>query len=187
MDIERTIETQRLRLLRLVAGLVVLAGFLSVGPVSRVFSVSICGFIGSILSRAEAAVRYLLIAQAYAMIERGGIALDRSHFSETLAHAVPVDETDMSPFECRRRLKALHSVLMDLPRHALRLIRRIERRMGLMACSDRLSPREDARLAAPLRDRRPAPRRIERPPDKTLSAFAVFRPSPEFRAGGKGG
>jgi len=131
VDIERALETQRLRLLRMVAGLVVLVGFLSAHPVSRGFSIWTCRFVGSILSRAEAAARYLVIAQA-------------------------------------RMLKALRAILMDLPRHALRLLRRIEKQSRVD--THQPSPYPDTRLSTSCHDWRLAGNRIDRPPDHSHPA-----------------
>lgn len=163
---ERAIETQRLRLLRIVAGLVAAVGVLSVGPVSRGFSVWACGFVGSILSRAEAAARYLVIAQARQIAARNGFDGDYSRFSVAFIPAFPACETDVSLCDIRQRLRAVQAVLMDVPRHALRLLRRIEKRMRRAAGADRPVPRPDAGLSASLRDWRLAENRIERPPDQ---------------------
>ena len=166
MDLERTLETQRLRLLRLVAGLVVLVGVLSVGPVSRVFSVLICRYVGSVLSRAEEAARYLVIAHAYRVVARSGFDVDRSLISESLDRAVSADCADVSLPACRRRLKVLRAVLADLPRHALRLLCRIEKQNRRTMRVDHSSPCPNARLSASLCQWRLAGNRIERPPDK---------------------
>lgn len=163
MDIERALETQRLRLLRMVAGLVVLVGFLSAHPVSRGFSIWTCRFVGSILSRAEAAARYLVIAQARMMDARNGIDVS---FSESLA--LVTDDADVSPTEYQRRLKALRAILMDLPRHALRLLRRIEKQSRVD--THQPSPYPDTRLSTSCHDWRLAGNRIDRPPDHSHPA-----------------
>ena len=164
MDIERALETQRLRLLRVIAGLVVLLGFLSVGPVSRGFSVWVCGFVGPVLARAEAAARYLVIAHAYRMAGRSGFDLDRRQISESFAGAFVTDDPDVSLLECQRRLKALRAVLMDLPLHALRLLRRIEKQRRRAMRADQASPDMDADISESLCQWRLAGNRIERPP-----------------------
>ncbi len=168
MDFERAIETQRLKLLRLVAGLVVLVGVLSLGPISRGFSISVCGFLGAMLSRAETAAQYLVIAQARLMDSRSGPAIGQSRLSESLAHAFPAEEKDVSLSDCRERLKALLAVLTHLPRHAARLIRRIEKQMRGIIPPRRLSPRLEKHPSPALRDRQLSGPRIERPPDKSL-------------------
>ena len=163
---ERTIETQRLRLLRLVAGLFVVVGFLSVGPVSRSFSLWARGFIGPILSRAEAAVGYLVIAQARRMAARTGDTADRSRFSVSVAPEFASCERDFSLWDARGRLKVLQAVLTDLPRYALRLLRRIEKQRARGAGASRSVPRPGAHFSALLCDGLLARNRIERPPDK---------------------
>ncbi len=174
MDFERAIETQRLKLLRVVAGLVVLVGVLSLGPVSRGFSVSICSFVGAMLSRAETAARYLVIAQARLLAVRGGMAVEQIQFSEFLARAFVADETGISLPDCRERLKALLAVLMNLPRHAARLIRRIEKQMRGMARTSQLLPRFDQGQPVARRFWTVLTTRIERPPDKSLPASLSF-------------
>jgi len=164
VDFERTMETQRLRLLRLVAGLIVWLGFLSVGPVSRGFSEWACGFVGSVLSRAETAARYLVIAQAHQMAARIGFDGDRRQISESFAGAFVTDDPDVSLLECQRRLKALRAVLMDLPLHALRLLRRIEKQRRRAMRADQASPDMDADISESLCQWRLAGNRIERPP-----------------------
>ncbi len=168
MNFERAIESQRLKLLRLVAGLVVLVGVLSLGPISRGFSISACGFLRAMLSCAETAAQYLVIAQARLMEARSGSAINQSQFSEALAHAFVADEKDVSLSECRERLKALLAVLTNLPRHAARLIRRIEKQLRGVISLCQLSPRLEKHPSPALRDRQLARPRIERPPDKGL-------------------
>ena len=187
MDYERAIETQRLKLLRIVAGLDVLVGFLSLGPVSRGFSISVCGFVGAMLSRAETAARYLVIAQARSMEFRGGMITDRNRFSDSLAHGFFADEADVSLSDCRQRLQALCAVLTNLPCHAARLIRRIEKQMRGVTHACQLSYRFDTRQCPVLHDWRLARTRIERPPDKGLARIVVIHgPLPDCRAGGEG-
>ena len=70
------------------------------------------------LSRADLAARCLVIAQARMIAIRKGSDLDFSRFSDDLTRAPGSPEADLSPSDCRARLKALRAVLMDLPRHA---------------------------------------------------------------------
>lgn len=169
MDFEQALETQRHRLLRIIAGLVVLLGFLSAAPISRNFSVWVCGFVGSVLARAELAARYLVIAQAYRMAARSGFKGDRDQIRASLNHAVKHDEADMSPSACRRRIKVLRAMLMDLPRQAHRLLRRVEKQCRRKGRKDRSAPRPDTTPSGSLHETRRAKTRIERPP-RVLSA-----------------
>ncbi len=178
MDFERALETQRLKLLRLVAGLVVLVGVLSLGPISRGFSITVCRFVGAMLSRAETAAQYLVIAQARLMDSRSGMAIGQSQFSESLARAFPAEEKDVSLSDCRERLKALLAVLTHLPRHAARLIRRIEKQMRDSARTYPLSPHSDECLSGVLDGLRLVGPRIERPPDKGLLVSSFFHLPP---------
>ena len=187
MDFERTLEAQRLKLLRIVAGLFVVVGVLSVGPVSRGFSVWVCGFVGSILSRAEAAARCLVFARASSMIAGSGIELDRSRLLESFAHAFVESETEVSLPDCRVRLKDLYAVLTDLPRHAVRLIRRARKHMRRTIRVDQFLPRWDRNHPAPLCVWNLTKTRIERPPDKGLAIYELMQPPPGYRAGGASG
>ena len=187
MDFETALETQRLRLLRVIAGLVVLLGFLSVGPVSRGFSVWVCGFVASVLSRAETAARYLVIAHAYRIVAHSGFDVERSQISESFAPVFVAEDAEDSPAECQQRLKVLRAVLMDLPRHALRLLRRIEKQSRRAMGAGQPLPRFDVHLSALLCAWRLAGTRIERPPDDGLSASSSLLPPPGIPAGGVGG
>ena len=166
MDLERGIETQRLRLLRVIAGLFVAVGFLSVGPVSRSFSDWVCGYVDSILSRAELAARYLVVAQARLIAARGGMVIDRGQFSEAILADIAACETERSVSHCRARLKAVQAVLMDLPGQARCLLRRIRYQRRREPRAARPLLRTDLRRSASLRAWRLAGTRIERPPDR---------------------
>ena len=171
MDFERTLETQRLKLLRIVAGLLVVAGFLSVGPISRAFSAWASGFIHSILSRAETAARYLVIARARSMMAGSGRNVDQSRFLEASAPTSAVDESEVSISALRKRLNALRAVLMDLPRYAARLIHRIYKELRRTDRTCRDLPCPDLRRPTWPCDGDICASRIERPPDKNLTAL----------------
>ena len=170
MDMELAIETQRLRLHRLVAGLLVIVGFLSFGPVSRGFSDWTSRFVGSILSRAEAAARFLVIAQARRIATRHGFDGDHGKLLLVFTHELGACGTNPSLSDLRGRLEALQAVLKDLSRHALRLLRRLEKQCRRAACAYRHLPRAEERFLASLQGWRMAAIRIERPPDIDLPA-----------------
>ena len=178
MDFERTRETQRLKLLRIVAGLFVVLGVLAVGPVSRWFSEWTLGFVGSVLSRAEAAARHLLMTRVYLIARQSDLDLDRNQIAEALAAALIVDAPEVSLPECRRRLKTLRALLMDLPCHALRLLRRIAKQCRRSAPMDRDLARPDMRRSIPPRAWQRIAFRVERPPDKDWFAVPFFSPLP---------
>ena len=186
MDFERTLEIQRLRLLRLVAGLLVAVGFLSALPVSRSFSARSCQFIGSVLSRAEAAARCLVIVQARMIAAQSGRTIDRRSLSDSINRALAMNETDGTVFTCQRRLKALRAMVSDLPRHALRLLHRIDKHQRRTGRTCGVSPRPDLILAAALSDLRLADGRIERPPEKAFPPY-ISMTLPRFPAGGEEG
>ncbi len=176
MDIERTLETQRLKLLRIVAGLLVLVGVLAVGPVSRRFSVWTLGFVGSILSRAEAAARYMTVTQACLMADRCGLGVDRRQIAVPVVPVIAANDTVLSTDECRRRLRVLRATLSNLPRHALRLLRQIARRIHRSAKG--CSPRVVICRSAAIQAWQHATKRIERPPDKRAPISSFLAPPP---------
>jgi len=177
MDIERTLETQRHRLLRIVAGLVVLLGVLAVGPVSRQFSDWVLGFVECVLSRAEAAVQYLVVTQACLMAGQCGLDVKRSQIAMPFAPEWNSDEADVSLIDCRQRLRVLRLVLGDLPRHALRLLRRIARQCR--GAGRQLSVRFDLCCAASVHDWHLPANCIERPPDMFAGTLR-FIPRDQF-------
>jgi len=185
VDIERTLETQRLKLLRIVAGLVVAVGFLALGPVSRVFSERGLGFVGSVLARAEAAARNLVITQVCLIAGRRGLALDCSLMVALSGADLVPEDTDVSWAACQRRLKVLRAVLSNLPRQALRLLRRIAKHARRKVRSH--SQRFDPCHSISLRGGRRVAIRIERPPDKRCFSSLSILPLPECRVGGAGG
>jgi len=165
VDFEQTIETQRLRLLRVVAGLALLLGVLSLGPISRCFSISVCQFAAAILSRSEAAARYLVIAQARAMLGQSGIRVTQNQLFACHERVFVADENDVSLADGQRRLRVLRAVLKDLSRAAYRLLHQIAKqakRTGTRAAL--LFP--IIRLDAALCDWQLIRTRVERPPDK---------------------
>jgi len=167
----------------MVAGLIVLVGFLSVGPVSRRFSIWTAEFVGSVLSRAEVAAQYLVIAHAYRIVARNGIDVDRRQISESLCRTFVTDDAGASVSACLRRLRALRVVLMDLPRSARRLLRRIEKQnCGAMGVGP-FSSCFDTRLWASLCDWRLVENRVERPPDDGRAASPSLLPPSGFRTG----
>jgi len=179
------LETQRLRLLRIVAGLFLALGVLAVAPVSQRFSDWTLGFVGSVLSRIELAVRYMVVTQACLMLDRCGLDVARSQIAMPFVPDSELDTAGVSACECRRRLRAMRSVLMDLPRHALRLLRRIARQM---TCMNKECCRSfEVDLPLPPHHWRLGSRRIERPPDKDSVDLSYFTPLPGCRAGGVGG
>jgi len=182
VDIKRTLETQRHRLLRIVAGLVVVLGVLAVGPVSRRFSDWTLGFVGEILSRAEAAARYLLITQACLMVDDSSFDIDRNRIAEALTPDMAFDETAVSLSACRHRLNALRALLLDLPRHALPHLRRIAKQMRRREEHGR-NPAQMPLSASP-DDWRLVPLRVERPPDKRRFTTPIFT-SPRLPGGSR--
>ena len=189
MDIERYITTRRLRLLRLTAWMLLALGFVLSAPFSNACRLRLREFVFSILTKAEAAAQLLVIVQARAVARRSGLSVD---FTRSL-QAVDVTMTDAlfshedlpTLSMLRRRLRVLRAVLENLPRHSLRLLRRM-----IGKNSDHKSHADN-----PLRSRggsrcawRLVLRRVERPPDKAvLPALPRLIPPLRTRTGGARG
>ncbi len=181
---ERALEVQRHKLLRVLAGLVLAVGFLSAGPVSHAFSRWAREGLSSVLSRAELAAQYLVVVQARLIAERSGESLDLQKMID-IAHSnsARVGSED-SVCGLRRRLRAMQTLLNDLPRRGQRLLRRIE---GVIrqVVSDALSllclePQQSFDNAW-----RIAPTRVERPPDKRCLEVMVKSPPSGYGRGAK--
>lgn len=165
VNFEEVIETQRLRLFRVVTGLIVLLGVLSLSPISRCFSVSVCQFTASILSRAEAAARYLVIAQARAMLAPSGARVTQSQLSACLDRVFVADENNVSLANSQRRLRVLRAILRNLPRAACRLLHQTAKHLRRTGRERATLPFPEASLRAALRDWQ-FTSLIERPPDR---------------------
>jgi len=168
VNFEQAIEIQRLRLLRVVAGLIVLLGVLSLGPISQCFSVSVCRFTASILSRAEAAARYLVIAQARAMLSQSGNSVTESQLLACLDRVFAANENEISLADGLKRLRVLRAVLKNLPRAASRLLHQIAKRARSTGRAQVLLPFPELREG--LRDWELTSARVERPPDKAAKS-----------------
>jgi len=91
------------------------------------------------------------------------------------------DEMDLALSECQQRLKVLRAVLFDIPAHAARLLRRIEKQMRRALSGVKKSSCPERGLCSALRDWHLPTIRIERPPDKLHFAALFFLPPPETR------
>lgn len=170
LEIEQGLETQRLRLLRLLAGLLAMLVLVSLGPVSQGFTERVRRFALSVLSRAEAAAQCLVMVQARLLAAERGMTVDGAQLLLASGADEPWDAMGVSASDAvptlamlRHRIDALRNLLRALPRRGLRLLRRTERPRSRSGSGWRVIPsparsRDDAWIAA---------ERIERPPDKT--------------------
>jgi len=185
LKIERGIATERLKLLRLTAGLLLAVVFISAAPFSSACRRHLQDMVFSILTRAEAAVQFLIIAQARVIADGRGLAFDGMHFLQSAAEPKQ-DSGEALPTlaALRRRLNALRAVLKNLRRHGLRLLRRVN---GTRAgCGDDVKPLP--RRRGPLRVWPSLTDPIDRPPDKAFRfILTAFFPSSRMRAEGIGG
>ncbi len=183
---ERALEVQRHRLLRVLAGLVLAVGFLSAGPVSHAFSRWAREGLSSVLSRAELAAQYLVVVHARLIAERSGESLDLQKMIDIAHSNCARVGSEHSVCGLRRRLWAVQTLLNDLPRRGQRLLRQIERMLRravsgalCLSCPETQEPSINgaARIALA---------RIERPPDKKRLYQMTQSTSPRCRVGGEG-
>ena len=159
MDVTQAIETQRLRLLRLVTGWMALLGFLSAGPVALPLPRWVRAFFESALIRAECAAQY--VVQASALMQASGGLVARA----PMPRAAREEEGDVpSVRDLIRRMEALRDLLENLSRSARRLLK-------VRAVAGEAFDWSVARAAEPCDrimagDKDWAVPRIERPPDK---------------------
>lgn len=187
MDLERACETQRLKLLRFLAGLLAALAFVSVAPCSSVLSRFVGGAILSLLPRVEMAGRCLVIVQARLIAARIGLRIDHDRVADYFTQNGSEGGGSVSLSTLRDRLEALRALLEDLPRHGLRLLSRIKKRARRSQRRVPPSmPRADTVSFGLFGAWRLVATRIERPPDKR-TASVVRVTSPRQRAGGEGG
>ncbi len=181
---ERALEVQRHRLLRVLAGLVLAVRFLSAGPVSHAFSRWAREVLSSVLSRAELAAQYLVVVQARLIAERSGEPVDLQRMID-IAHSNSASVVSKDTIcGLRQRLLAVQTLLNDLPRRGQRLFRRSEGAIRQVV-SEALSllcletqPSLDTAW-------RIAPARVERPPDKRCLEVMVKSPPSGYGRGAK--
>ena len=171
MDMERALETQRQRLLRILAGLVLLLVLMSRFPAVSRLPEWVRASVLSVLIRAELAAHHLVIATASLQLrEQSSVSLVGLRFQPLLVKASPRD--DDCAEQLLRRIMSLRAVLSDLPKQAERLLRRlIKRRRGSCVqknCAGRETACDDTLHPEPAFDER-----LDRPPDKRARALNI--------------
>jgi len=159
---ERALETQRLRLLRLLAGLVFALALVPLAPAVSMVPRWIRSYVSSVLARMESAADGLVIVSAYLLFRhRAAAALAARPIDPPHVEVIPED--GFSVDHLLSRISALRAKLNNLPRHARRLIQR---------CSEKeVSPSRIPFLIAPedfATDQAVRSARIDRPPDKGI-------------------
>ena len=140
---------------------------MSFGPVSRCLQGWSCRCVASVLARAEAAARYLVIANARVLISRHGLYVDDRQIAACLARVHVTDDAGVPLSDCKMRLRALRALLTNISRHTLRLLRRIAKQeIGAL----RQPQSRDVPASASLYDWPAMAWRVERPPDHRLSS-----------------
>lgn len=145
VGIERAIQTQRNALLRLLAGWLALMLMLSALPVSPVWTRRVRVFLSGFVGVAEAAARYLVIAQARVIARRLGMT-DPVRDARLVFDSSPLRCSEggepLTLAELRVRMLALRCLLKHLPGRGLRLLQRL------------LKPRDVGVAAQPLAEMR---------------------------------
>lgn len=162
MNLERAMETQRVKLLRLLTGWFAVVAFLSAGPVSLPLPRWVRAYFADLLLRAELAAVYLV--QVSARLQAGD---QWRVIQEPLSPFVRFDQSGQavpSTAALLRRMRALRRVLQDLKRAGRRRLRRMGRTETVRPFP--FAPNREGRAIAA------APQWIapgvERPPDRLL-------------------
>jgi len=125
MSLERALETQRLRLLRLVTGWLAVVTLMSVGPVAVPLPRCVRSFLSDLLARAECAVQNLIFVSARVQAgENWFVANDVRGCPVPLRDGSVADDVP-SVAVLIRRMKAVRRMLLALPRYGRRLLRRL--------------------------------------------------------------
>ena len=176
MEMERALETQRLALLRLLAGLAAALRLVAFAPAVSLMPRWVQSYVASLLERLESAAHSLVIVTACGVLRRQGMrSMGGLSFPPLPVRALTEDASSCAAL--LRQINQLRAVLEDLPRHAKRMIRRM------------LRPKAKPRVPSVYRDvcagilvvaDAPIVERIERPPDKRQRADVMdfgFTPS----------
>ena len=166
---ERALETQRLKLLRLLAGLAVALGLVSLAPAVSMLPRWVRFYVASVLVRAESAAHHLVIVAACGLLRKQSVG-SSVRLSFPTAPDAALADGEPSTAVLLKRIKSLRSMLRDLPCHAKRMVARMMKAM--------LEPREptpDWEICAGRVRATDAPvaTRIERPPDKPSRAVLL--------------
>lgn len=122
MKIEQELDRQRLRLLRLLAGLAALVVLVSLAPALSMVPQWVRAHMASVLVRAELAAENMVIVAAYVMTRtQVSVAPVPSVWSQELC------DGRLSTVRLLRRIATLRAVLENLPRAAQRLLKRLEK------------------------------------------------------------
>ena len=180
MDLERSLETQRVKLLRLMAGWVAVLGVLTFGPVALPAPRWVRACFDAVLTRAELATQFLVRASAL-MHGADGLMV-----SPLVACARKQQDADVPSAQVLfARMEALRDVLTNLPRYARRLLR-VRKQAGEAFDFTEPSRVAPARVRFAGRHADWTAPRIERPPDKSLSFDDWLCAHVRFRTGGVG-
>ena len=126
VDLERALEAQRVRLLRLLTGWLAVVALMSGGPLALPLPRWLRAFFADLLIRVEFAAQCMVQVSACLQAGQSG-TVSSLRPMPVLRPAHSVDDVP-SVVALLRRMKTLRRLLRDLPRHGRRLLRRCESR-----------------------------------------------------------
>ena len=163
VDFERALETQRVKLLRLLTGWLAVVALLSGGPFAVPLPRWVRAVFADLVVRAEFAAQCLVRVSARSQAGDYCAVIEDSRFS--IVHLDTGDRADDVPSTAAllRRMKALRGLLQDLPRFGRRLLRRLSDDsadvfLGSIPTHESRAPSTAPQWVVP---------GIERPPDRT--------------------
>ncbi len=169
MDLERALETQQVKLLRLLTGWFALVVLISGGPLTLALPRWARSFLHDMLIRAENAAQCLVLVSARLQTKDAWALTGGLPSAFVPVHPCDTANNIPSAPELIRRMKTLRRLLQDLPRRERRLLRKVK------ACDDGLQAPLSEQLK---RDMRKVSGRSQwdappskRPPDKKANAF----------------
>ena len=190
MAIEQGLENQRTKLLRLLAGWLVIAEWLPVAPFVGELPRWLRSFLGLLVTRAEFAAQSLVFVSARLQAQSG-----LGEWIGPQPDAFAVDETNgwilddvPSTGVLLHRMKALRALLDDLPRAGRRLWRRCKKRQPSLLRVGAWSRDEEWFPVARngVCRKKSFKRRLKRPPDKShLSVPKLGNLTPSSQPGRK--
>jgi len=162
VDLERALETQRVRLLRLLTGWFAVVALISAGPFAVPLPRWVRAVFADLLVRAEFAAQCLVRVSAHSQAGDRWVVAQGS--SSSLAPLDKAERTDEVPSTATllHRMKALRGVLQDLPRFGRRLLRHTDgdvsdTALGIAPTLERRTLSATPQWIAP---------GVERPPDR---------------------
>ena len=173
MNLERALEAQRVKLLRLLTGWFAVVALLSGGPFALPLPRWVRAFLRDMLTRAEYAAQCLVLVSARLQAGDRGVAVQNAPVSFLpLLSVQPVEDVPSTQI-LLCRMRALRRLLETLPRHGRRLLRSARPKKVAGPSAFWRHPKRGfaAMVAVP---QWIAPE-VERPPDRVRSVVVTLR------------